>query len=100
MAILELTLVPIGTQTTSLSQYVAKAYDNVRNKENIKIELNPMGTVMQGDIDELLKAVRDMQEAVFTEGVDRVYSVIKIDDRRDKDASFEQKLDSVNRKLK
>ena len=29
MAILELTLVPVGTQTTSLSQYVAKAYDNV-----------------------------------------------------------------------
>ena len=94
MAILELTLVPIGTQTTSLSQYVAKAF------ENIKVELNPMGTVMQGDIDELLKAVRDMQEAVFNEGVDRVYSVIKIDDRRDKDASFEQKLNSVNKRLK
>lgn len=100
MAILELTLVPIGTQTTSLSQYVAKAFDNVRNKENIKVELNPMGTVMQGDIDELLKAVRDMQEAVFNEGVDRVYSVIKIDDRRDKNVSFEQKLDSVNKRLK
>lgn len=100
MAILELTLVPVGTQTTSLSKYVAKAFDNVRNKENIKVELNPMGTVMEGDIDELLKAVRDMQEAVFNEGADRVYSVIKIDDRRDKKASFEQKINSVKERLK
>ena len=99
MAILELTLVPIGTQTTSLSQYVARAYDNVRNKENIKVELNPMGTVIHGDIDKAFEAIRACQESVFKNGADRVYSVIKIDDRRDKKASLDQKIKSVEDKM-
>ena len=100
MAVIELTVVPIGTKETSVSKYVAGCEKVLKEYEDLEVRLNPMGTVMQGDIDELLKAVRDMQEAVFNEGVDRVYSVIKIDDRRDKDASFEQKLDSVNKRLK
>lgn len=40
-----------------------------------------------------------MQEAVFEAGADRVYSVVKIDDRRDKKASLDQKVNSVMSKL-
>lgn len=99
MAILELTLVPIGTEKTSCSSYVAEAYKAVKNREDIKISLNPMGTVLEGDIDTLFKACRDMQEAVFNKGAKRVYSIIKVDDRRDKNASLEQKIKSVESKL-
>lgn len=99
MAILELTLVPIGTEKTSVSPYVANAYNSIKDMENIKVELNPMGTVMEGDIDELLLAVRKMQESVFEKGTNRVYSVIKIDDRRDKKGKMEEKIKSVKEKL-
>ncbi|MDQ0509074.1 Uncharacterized conserved protein [Aedoeadaptatus ivorii] len=99
MAVLELTLVPIGTQTTSCSGYVAKAYDAVKDDEKIDIRLNPMGTVLEGEIDDLFAAVRKMQEAVFTAGAHRVYSVVKIDDRRDKKANLDQKVNSVMEKL-
>lgn len=100
MAVLELTLVPIGTETTSLSEYIAKAYEIVKDREDIKVELNPMGTVLEGDVDLLFEAVRQMQEEVFDSGIDRLYTVIKIDDRRDKESSLEQKKNSVMEKLK
>lgn len=100
MAVCEVTLVPIGTEKTSCSSYVARAYDSLKNLEGINIQLNPMGTVLEGDIDALFKAVRIMQEAVFEGGVARVYTVLKIDDRRDKTASTSQKIESVMRKLK
>lgn len=99
MAVVELTLVPIGTQTTSCSPFVAAAYDAVKDNDKVEIRLNPMGTVLEGDIDELFACVRKMQEAVFEAGADRVYSVVKIDDRRDKKASLDQKVNSVMSKL-
>lgn len=99
MAVVELTLVPIGTQTTSCSPFVAAAYDAVKDNDKVEIRLNPMGTVLEGDIDELFACVRKMQEAVFESGADRVYSVVKIDDRRDKKASLDQKVNSVMSKL-
>lgn len=99
MAVVELTLVPIGTEKTSCSPYVAAAYDAVKDNDKVEIRLNPMGTVLEGDIDELFACVRKMQEAVFEAGANRVYSVVKIDDRRDKKASLDQKVNSVMSKL-
>lgn len=99
MAVVELTLVPIGTQKTSCSPFVAAAYDAVKDNDKVEIRLNPMGTVLEGDIDELFACVRKMQEAVFEAGAERVYSVVKIDDRRDKKASLDQKVNSVMSKL-
>lgn len=99
MAVLEVTLVPIGTQETSCSAYVAEAYKAVKDREGINISLNPMGTVMEGDLDLLFEAVRDMQEAVFEAGPERVYTVIKIDDRRDRASNLEGKVQSVMDKI-
>lgn len=98
MAILELTLVPIGSGSTSLSGYVAQA-SKILKESGIKHELNPMGTVLEGEPDELFKVVRQMQEKVFDTGAKRVYSIIKMDDRRDKEGHMEEKVKSVKDKL-
>ena len=98
MAVVEVCLIPIGTKETSVSKYVAEA-EKILMAEGVKYKLNPMGTVIQGDIDQALKAIRACQESVFEQGADRVYSVIKIDDRRDKKASLDQKLKSVMDKM-
>lgn len=100
MAILELSLVPIGTGETSVSKYIANAYEKIKDMDKITVELNPMGTVLEGELDDLLLAVKKMQDSVFENGAKRVYSVIKIDDRRDKDASMKQKIQSVKEKIK
>ena len=99
LAVVELTVCPLGTGTTSASKYVAGAQKVLADQDKVKYMLNPMGTVMEGNIDEIFALVRKIQEDVFDKGVDRVYSIIKVDDRRDKVASMEQKLASVKSKL-
>ena len=98
MAVLELTVVPIGTKETSVSKYVAEA-EKILMAEGVKYKLNPMGTVIEADADKALEAIRKMQESVFDKGCDRVYTVIKMDDRRDKKATMEQKIKSVEDRL-
>ncbi|MDU5149507.1 MULTISPECIES: MTH1187 family thiamine-binding protein [Anaerococcus] len=98
MAVVEVCLIPIGTKETSVSKYVAEA-EKILMAEGVKYKLNPMGTVIEADADKALEVIRKMQESVFDKGADRVYSVIKMDDRRDKNASMEQKIKSVEDKL-
>ncbi len=98
MAIIEVCLVPIGTGQTSVSSFVAGA-EKVLKQEGAKFKLNPMGTVIEADPEEGFRLVRKMQEDVFSKGCDRVYTVIKMDERRDKDSSMEQKIKSVEDKL-
>lgn len=99
MAIVEATVVPLGTASTSVSKYVADCHKILINENRIKYQLTPMGTILEGDLDIILDVVRKMHEVPFKNGVMRVNTSIKIDDRRDKEASMDQKLNSVREKL-
>lgn len=98
MAIVFVTVAPLGTATTSLSRYVA-GVEKVLRDSGLKCQLTAMGTIIEGDLDEILSVVRRMHEVPFTEGAVRVSTSIKIDDRRDKAASIEGKVRSVTEKM-
>lgn len=95
---MEICLIPIGTKETSVSKYVASA-SRILDEEGVKHKLNPMGTVLEADPDKCFEIARKMQEEVFKEGSDRVYTVIKMDDRRDESHDMDYKIKSVNDKL-
>jgi uncharacterized protein (TIGR00106 family) len=99
MAIVEVSVVPLGTKTPSVSQYVARAVKVLEDEKCIKYEMTAMGTIVEGDLDRILAVVRKMHEQVFGEGVARVVTTIKIDDRRDKAQSMKGKVDSLKKKL-
>ena len=99
MAIVEVSVVPLGTKTPSVSQYVARAVKVLEDEKRIKYEMTAMGTIVEGDLDRILAVVRKMHEQVFGEGVARVVTTIKIDDRRDKAQSMKGKVDSLKKKL-
>ncbi len=99
MAIVEISVMPLGTKTPSIGQYVAEAI-HVLEKEKVNYELTSMGTVIEGDLDSILRVVGKMHQAAFTGDVLRVVTTIKIDDRRDKAATRESKVESVKEKLK
>lgn len=98
MAIVAVNMVPLG-MGSSVSKYVAAAEKVIVDRPGIKRQVGPMFTTLEGDLDEIMQAIREMQEAVFAAGVDRVVTTIKIDDRRDKDATMDTKLASLNAKL-
>ena len=95
----ELTIVPIGTSNTSISNYIAAALDAL-DKTGVQYEITGMGTVLESeDPEKLFDAVQKAHEAVFKAGADRVATSLKIDDRRDKRGSLKEKVKSVKEKL-
>ncbi|MGQ9523513.1 MAG: MTH1187 family thiamine-binding protein [Armatimonadota bacterium] len=98
MATLEISIVPIGTGSASVSEYIAEA-TRVAEASGLKTELTAMGTNLEGDIRKLLEVALQMHESCFAKGVKRVYTVIKIDDRRDKQSTLEGKVQSVRTRL-
>ncbi len=90
----------MATRTTSASFYIAKAIESIQNTENLRYEINSMGTVLESDsIDVIYKASKTMMETVHTLGIDRVEVVIKVDSRRDKHVKMEEKLESIKKHL-
>lgn len=98
MAIVFVSVAPLGTATTSLSRYVA-GVERILRESGLKHQLTAMGTIIEGDIDAILPVLRRMHEAPFAEGALRVSTQIKIDDRRDKPGTMEGKVRSVKEKL-
>ncbi len=98
MAIVFVSIAPLGTATTSLSSYVA-GVERVLRDSGLKSQLTAMGTIIEGDVDAILPVVRRMHELPFAEGAVRVSTLIKIDDRRDRASSIEGKVRSVMEKL-
>ncbi|MDN4074741.1 MULTISPECIES: MTH1187 family thiamine-binding protein [Fictibacillus] len=100
MAIIDITVIPIGTESPSVSSYVAGIQRVLEKYEDqINYELTPMNTIVEGDLDVLLNVIKEMHEAPFQEGIQRVATNIRIDDRRDKHSTMKSKLESVRNKL-
>ncbi|MFD2445528.1 MTH1187 family thiamine-binding protein [Bacillus sp. CGMCC 1.16607] len=100
MAIIDITVIPVGTETPSVSEYVAEIHRVLKQYEGrIKFQLTPMSTLIEGELKELLEIVQEIHEVPFQKGVQRVCTNIRIDDRRDKGHSMERKLKAVENKL-
>lgn len=100
MAIVEVTIVPLGTGSPSVSHYVAQVHKVLEQaSEPIKFQLTPMSTIIEGELEDLLAVVRRMHEVPFSKGAQRVSTSIRIDDRRDKASTMASKLQSVHEKL-
>ncbi len=103
MAIVQVTIVPLGTGSPSVGEYVAEVYRELEQSAvsgRISYQLTPMSTIIEGELDELLALVRRMHEVPFASGAARVSTTLTIDDRRDKQGTMEQKLLSVEEKLR
>ena len=91
----EISVVPLGTGSTSLSQYVAACMKILDGRKDVSYQLTPMGTVIEGSLDKVLEVARQLHEVPFTQGALRVLTTLKIDDRRDKIVTMAGKVGSV-----
>ena len=96
----EISIYPISTKTTSLSFYIAKAVESIKNIDNLGYEINSMGTILESnDIDVINKASKNMIETVHNLGINRVEMILKIDSRIDKQVKMEEKIDSIKKQM-
>ena len=103
MAIVDVTVIPIGTTTPSVSEYVAeiqKVLESFKNQGKIDFTLTPMSTIIEGELHVLFEVIQAIHEVPFSKGVHRVATNIRIDDRRDIKRRMEDKLASVQEKLR
>ena len=99
MALAEVSVIPIGTPTSSIGDWIAEAV-KVLEKEGAKYELSPMGTLIEGKASDIFTLVRKMHEGALKKGINRVVTTLIIDDRRDKEVTMKSKVAAVKKRLK
>lgn len=98
MALLQITVIPLGTGNISVGEYVASIMDFL-GREGVSCVLHDMGTTLEGKAADLFALAARIHELPFENGVKRVVTQIVIDDRRDKDVSLGDKEASVLARL-
>ncbi|MBM0363760.1 MTH1187 family thiamine-binding protein [Staphylococcus pseudintermedius] len=103
MAIVDVVIIPVGTEGPSVSQYIAEIQtklEEFKQEGKIDYQLTPMNTLIEGELADLFEVIQAIHELPFNKGLDRVCTNIRIDDRRDKQRKMNDKLDSVKKHLK
>ena len=95
--IVDLTIVPIGIGV-SLSSYVA-ACEKILTDAGLKIALHANGTNIEGEWDAVFAAVKRCHEAVHAMGAPRIFTIVKLGTRTDKEQGMEDKIRSVQEKM-
>ena len=96
MALLEFSVTPLGAGE-SVSKYVARAVDVV-DSSGLDYRLHAMGTVVEGNLDQLLDVLKRAIEAVAA-NCDRVSVAAKIDYRKGHPGALDAKVASVEKQL-
>ncbi len=94
--LIEFSVVPVGTGA-SLSPAIAKVLKIVA-ESGVQYKANSMGTVLEGDWDDVMTVVRKCHDAVMASS-ERALTTITIDDRKGKGSRMDKKLQSVEQKL-
>ncbi len=94
MPIVEISVVPIGTGSPSVSTFVRAALTVIK-KSGLNYEVNPMGTCLEGDWDRIFSTVKEIHDTLTQMGCARIVTTIKIDDRRDKNQTMKGKVTRV-----
>jgi uncharacterized protein (TIGR00106 family) len=96
MVLLEFSVSPLG-EGESVSQYVARSLDLV-DKSGLAYQLHAMGTIVEGELDEVLDLMRRCIEAVAAD-CPRVTCTAKLDYRQGHEGRLQSKVASVEQKL-
>ena len=90
----QLSIVPVGDEK-HLGGPIAKAV-KIIHESNLDYRLTPMGTLIKGDWKAVMAVVKQCHDAI-REDFDRVVTQIKIDDIKDRDVEFNDKIAAVEK---
>ncbi len=94
--LIEFSIVPIGSGS-SIGDRLAEVLKIV-DESGLPYKVNPMGTVVEGEWDELFRLVKKCHEALMKRE-ERVLTTVTVDDRKGKVNRLEEKVKSVEKRL-
>jgi uncharacterized protein (TIGR00106 family) len=99
MATAEISVLGLGRADPSASAYVAEIQRRLAAQDRVRYAMHAMGTELEGETADILALVGALHAVPFELGLPRVYTVVKIDERRDKEQTLDDKVASVQRRL-
>jgi uncharacterized protein (TIGR00106 family) len=100
MATADLTVLALGRQELSASEYIAEIQRRLRKQDRVHFQMHAMGTSLEGTTEDILAVVGELHAVPFEQGVQRVYTVLKLDERRDRPRqTLDEKVRSVEHRL-
>lgn len=100
MATADLTVLALGRPDPSAGAYIAEIQRRLAAQDRVRFQMHAMGTSLEGSIADILAVVGELHAVPFELGIPRVYTVLKLDERRDRPGqTLQDKVDSVNRRL-
>jgi uncharacterized protein (TIGR00106 family) len=101
MATADLTVIALGRADASAGEYIAGIQRKLAAQDRVRYQMHAMGTSLEGSTADILAVVGELHATPFEQGIPRVYTVLKLDERRDKpEQTLEDKVESVNRRLR
>jgi uncharacterized protein (TIGR00106 family) len=99
MATADLTVIALGRPDPSASRYIAEIQRRLAAQDEVRYVMHAMGTSLEGTTADILRVVGELHAVPFELGIPRVYTILKLDERRDKEQTLEDKVASVQRLL-
>jgi uncharacterized protein (TIGR00106 family) len=92
--IADLSVVPIGTGSTSVSKEVAQV-ERILQRFPVRTSLHANGTNIEGTWDDVSSAIKAIHTELHESGVSRIYCNMRWGSRTDKTQSMEDKIEKV-----
>ncbi len=89
-------VIPLGS-STSMGDKIAEVLKIV-DRSGLPYKINPMGTVVEGEWDDILKLIKKCHETTMKSS-ERTITTISIDDRKGKTRRIDEKVASVERRI-
>ncbi len=94
--LVEFSIIPLG-RSCSIGRQVARALEIV-DASGLPYKVNPMGTVVEGSWDDIMRLIKKCHAAV-SESEDRVVTTITVDDRKGKTNRIDKKVKSLEKRV-
>ncbi len=99
MATADITVLPIGREGASVSDLLTELRRHLDGQDKVRFEMHAMGTSLEGSTENIFALAAELHALPFESGIPRVYTVLKLDERTDKQQTLESKIKSVEDRL-
>ncbi len=101
MATADLTVLALGGADASASRCIAAIQRRLAAQERVRYRMHAMGTSLEGTTADILSVVEELHAVPFEQGAQRVYTLLKLDERRDRPGqTLDEKVRSVQEHLR